>query len=238
MWPPFQASLCSGYKPVSCRPPPPVSLALGSACTLSTISSSTATPGAVRNALALWGRVFDLWGIVPGHMILFHYLDDFLILGGSPQELTQVTRKVVDALRRAGFLVSPKSVLEPVIRILFLGKFIDTCERKIWSHPRAFLQIFAQWIRLATAAHPHPRHRNKVLGFIQWHVRPWRGMRPFLVGAYCCQRWGADGQQIPPQGPSWIADGHYLCYGTMVNPSTATVVGCCPLPVPPPQLTP
>ena len=135
-------------------------------------------------------------GIAPPHMIIFHYLDDFLLLGGCPAELREVTRRVVEALKAAGFLVSPKSVLEPTTRILFLGKHIDTQVRRIWSHPRAYLQMFAQWLRL-TAAHPHPRHLNEVLGFIQWHVRPCRGMGPFLAWAYCWQNWGAIGQVVP-----------------------------------------
>ena len=118
-------------------------------------------------------------------------------MGGCPVELKELTRWVVKALRAAGFLVSPKSVLEPTARILFLGKHIDTQARRIWSHPRAFLQMFAQWLRLATAAHPHPRHLNKVLGLIQWHVRPRRGMGPFFAGAYCSQRWGAVGRPVP-----------------------------------------
>ena len=130
-------------------------------------------------------------------MVIFHYLDDFLLLGGCPAELREVTRQVVEALKAAGFLVSPKSVLEPTTRILFLGKHIDTRARRVWSHPRAYLHMFAQWLRLATAAHPHPRHLNKVLGFIHWHVRPRRGMGPFLSGVYCAQRWGAVGQPVP-----------------------------------------
>ena len=82
-------------------------------------------------------------------------------------------------------------------RILFLCKHIDTQERRIWSQPRAVLQMYAQWLRLATAAHHHPRHLNKVLGVIQWHVRPSKGMSPFLAGAYCWQGWGAAGQPMP-----------------------------------------
>ena len=136
-------------------------------------------------------------GIVPPHMIIFHYLDDFLLLGGCPRELKEITRKVVEALREARFLVSPKSVLDPMTRILFLGKHIDTQAKRIWSHPCAFLQMYVQWLRLATAAHPHPRHLTKVLGFIQWHVRPRKGMGPFLAGAYCWQRRGAVGQLVP-----------------------------------------
>ena len=135
-------------------------------------------------------------GIIPLHMIIFHYLDDFLLLGGCPAELREGTRRVVEALKAAEFLVSPKSVLEPTTRILFFGKHIDTQARRVWSHPRAYLQMFAQWLRLATAAHPQPRHLNKVLGFIQWHVRRRRGIGPFLAGAYCWQRWGAVGQPV------------------------------------------
>ena len=114
-------------------------------------------------------------------MIIFHYLDDFLLMGGCPAEPQEVTRRVVYTLKAAGFLVSPKSVLEPTTHILILGKHIDTRARRIWSHPRAYLQMFAQCLRLARAAHPRPRHLNKVLGFIQWHVRPRRGMGPFLA---------------------------------------------------------
>ena len=127
-------------------------------------------------------------GLVPPHMMIFHYLDDFLLMGGCPAELREVTRWVVDALKAAGFLVLPKSVLEPTRRSFFLGKHIDTRARRIWSHPRAYLQMVAQWLRLAMAAHPHPRHLNNVSSFFQWHVRPRRGMGPFLARAYCWQR--------------------------------------------------
>ena len=30
----------------------------------------------------------------------------------------------------------------------------------------------------------------KMLGFLQWHVRPRVGAGPFLAGAYCHDRWG------------------------------------------------
>ena len=44
-------------------------------------------------------------GMVPPHMIISHYLDDFLLLPGCPRELKEVTRRVVEALRAAGFWV-------------------------------------------------------------------------------------------------------------------------------------
>ena len=64
------------------------------------------------------------------------------MLGGCPRELKEVPRRVVEALHAAGFLVSPKSVLHPTTRILLLGKHIDTQAKHIWSHPRAFLQMY------------------------------------------------------------------------------------------------
>ena len=88
---------------------------------------------------------------------------------------------MVEALWAAGLFVSPKSLLESATRISFFGKHIRTQARRIWSHPRVFLQMFAQWLRLATAAHAHPCHLKKLSGFFQWHVRPCRGMGPFLA---------------------------------------------------------
>ena len=48
--------------------------------------------------------------------------------GKCPRELKEITRRVVEALHEAGFLVSPKSVLESMTRIFSLGKHIDTHE--------------------------------------------------------------------------------------------------------------
>ena len=45
----------------------------------------------------------------------------------------------MDALETGGFIVSPKSVLEPSTRLVFLGKWLDLLERVIWSHELAHL---------------------------------------------------------------------------------------------------
>ena len=118
--------------------------------------------------------------------------------------------------------MSPKSVLEPTTRILFLGKHIDTQARRVWSHPRGYLQMFAQWLRLAIAAHPHPRHLNKVLGFIQWQVRPCCGMGPFLAGACCWQRGGggAVGQPVPLKVMHGLATAIVFAMETWSPPGT------------------
>ena len=68
--------------------------------------------------------------------------------------------------------MSGKSTLDPVTEIFFLGKYINLGVRTIRSHPRAFLQMFNIWLRLATRSRPSSRLLSKALGFIQWHFRP------------------------------------------------------------------
>ena len=104
-------------------------------------------------------------GIVPPHMIVFHYLDDFLLMGGSPAELKEVTRRVVEALKAARFLVSPRSVPEPTTRILFLGKHIDTQARRIWSAPRANVANVCAMAAFGDGRPPAPPSFDYGVGF-------------------------------------------------------------------------
>ena len=121
--------------------------------------------------------------------LLFHYLDHFLILGLDPVWLRAITVRVVRALEEAGFLVSAKSTLEPVSDIFFLGRYVNLGVCTIRSHPRAFLQMFNIWLRLATRSRPSSRLLSKALQFIHWHFRPRLGGGPLLARSYCCDRW-------------------------------------------------
>ena len=58
--------------------------------------------------------------LVPPHMELLHYLDDFLIVGSNPEEVEAVTDRVVEAQRAAPFIVSQKSTLQPA-QVVGLG---------------------------------------------------------------------------------------------------------------------
>ena len=46
-------------------------------------------------------------------VIILHYSDDFMVVGGNKEKVRQVTAHWVEALTEAVFLVSPKSKLEP-----------------------------------------------------------------------------------------------------------------------------
>ena len=105
------------------------------------------------------------------------------------------------ALIEAGFLISPKSVLDPVPVASFLGKELDLQARQIKSHEQALLQLWAGWLRLAVGT-GNDRHLQSFLGLLNWHVRP-RGFGcPFAAGAYCWLRWGrtVGGVKQPAQG--------------------------------------
>ena len=121
--------------------------------------------------------------LVPEGCILFHYLDDFFILGPDPVRLRVVTARMVRALEEVGFIVSGKTTLDPVTEIFFLGKYINLGVRTIRSHPRAFLQMFNIWHRLATRSRPSSRLLSKALGFIHWHFRPRLGGVRCSLGA-------------------------------------------------------
>ena len=98
---------------------------------------------------------------MPEGYLLFHYLDDFLILGPDPVRLRAILMRVVRALEEAGFLVSAKSTLEPGTEIFLLDKYVNLGVRTMRSHPRAFLHMFNIWLRLATRSRPSSRLLSK-----------------------------------------------------------------------------
>ena len=55
-----------------------------------------------------------LQAVLPPGVLLVHYLDDFLLVYTEEGVLREASRAAVRALVEAGFLISPKSVLDPV----------------------------------------------------------------------------------------------------------------------------
>ena len=145
------------------------------------------------------GRI--LRGVLPPEILLVHYVDDFLLVFTDREVLREAGRSAVRALIEAGFLISPKSVLDPVPVASFLGKELELQARQIKSHEQAVLQLWAGWLRLAVGT-GNDRHLQSFLGLLNWHVRP-RGFGcPFVAGAYCWLRWGrtVGGVKQPAQG--------------------------------------
>ena len=80
-----------------------------------------------------------LRGVPPPEILLVHYLDDFLLVFTDKEVLREAGRSAVRALIEAGFLISPKSVLDRVPVASFLGKELNLATRQVRSHEQALL---------------------------------------------------------------------------------------------------
>ena len=58
--------------------------------------------------------------LIPDDYLLFHYLDDFLILGPDSVRLRVIAVRVMGAWEEPRFLLSAKSTIEPVTEVFFL----------------------------------------------------------------------------------------------------------------------
>ena len=74
-------------------------------------------------------------------------LDDILCVSYECVQLLTVTQASVHTLRQAGFLISPKSVLNPVQHTGWMGKDIDLCGPCIAPRPNALAGLVTCWIR-------------------------------------------------------------------------------------------
>ena len=109
-----------------------------------------------------------------------------------------MSQRLCDALRKAGALISTKSVLEPVPEIQWLGKWLVLSRNGVGPFPEgqggtAFLGL---WIRAAVLPLTR-KHACRILGRFIWTLRPAVGFAPFLSG------WWADCQW----GPNWLQNG-------------------------------
>ena len=143
----------------------------------------------------LLGKVVQ--GAVPDGVFLVHYLDDFILLSANIMLLSMTTEEVAERIRRAVFLVSLKSTLTPVQVLKALGKVVNLKERRIQVQPFVFLQLIVAWIRLATCGYSK-RRLDKLLGTLQWHLRPRRGFSGLLAGSYAWSRFGPETAAATP----------------------------------------
>ena len=111
--------------------------------------------------------------------------------------LSMTTEEVAERIRRAGFLVGSKSTLRPVLLLKALDKVVNLKERRIQVQPFVFPQLIVAWIRLATCGYRKKRLDN-LLGTLQWHLRPRRGLSGLLAGSYAGSRFGPETAAITP----------------------------------------
>ena len=123
----------------------------------------------------------------PSHTI--QYLDDIAFIGPSSPQLGPVIDAAVERLCSAGFLISPKSVLQPQPATIFIGKHISPSLGTISSLPAYYAGVVLQWLSLATG-HYTSRKVSRLLGKLVWLGQPRRRILPFLAGPYAALKHG------------------------------------------------
>jgi hypothetical protein len=117
------------------------------------------------------------------------YLDDASFISSSPTSLTHSISLAIARLQSAGFLLSPKSNLEPQASAIFIGKRIDAARGTISNLPAYYAGVVFQWLALALG--PFTRRKaSRLLGKLIWLAQPSRRILPFLAGPYAALRHG------------------------------------------------
>jgi hypothetical protein len=131
------------------------------------------------------------------HSHIAQYLDDMSFFGSSPQTLRPLVHASVQSLRSAGFLISPKSILEPQPSTTFIGKHISPALGTIANLPAYYAGVILQWLSLATG--PYTRRKaSRLLGKLIWLAQPRRRILPFLAGPYATLRYGPPYTRFTP----------------------------------------
>ena len=120
-------------------------------------------------------RLVEEIGLV-GVLVLI-YIDDVLIVGWGKGRVRGQAMRAVQVLRAAGGVISPKSTLEPVTHLVWLGKDVDLGGGSLRTAGNAWEALLAHWLRLSVGV-CSVRRLQQFLGRAQWICRPRFGHSP------------------------------------------------------------
>ena len=126
-------------------------------------------------------RLVEEIGLV-GVLVLI-YIDNVLIVGRGKGHVRGQAMRAVQALRAVGGVISPKSTLEPVTRLVWLGKDVDMGGGSLQTAGNAWEALLAHWLRLFVGV-CSVRRLQQFLGRAQWICRPPFGRSPHLSGVW------------------------------------------------------
>ena len=92
-------------------------------------------------------RLVEDIGLV-GVLVLI-YIDDVLIAGRGKGRVHEQAMRAAQVLRAVGGVISPKSTLEPVTRLVWLGKGVDLGGGSPRTVGNAWEALLAHWSRLS-----------------------------------------------------------------------------------------
>ena len=115
------------------------------------------------------------------------YLDDVLVCAVGRCRLRVAARRVSRVLGRAGSLISPKNVIEPVRTLDFIGKHFSAAAMTVENKPGIIGGVVALWLLGVVRNRLSARMAAQLLGKLGWAVRPNAGLAPFVAGGHCCK---------------------------------------------------
>ena len=124
-------------------------------------------------------------------VLVLHYLDDFLVVGFGSGNVRSAAGQLCSALRLEAAIISPKSILEPVPEIDWLGKRLVLSGELagVFAMAGGWQILIGLWLH--TTILPMSRqHARRVVGRFSWALRPQIGACPFLASWWCHIIWG------------------------------------------------
>ena len=115
------------------------------------------------------------------------YLDDVLVSAVGRFGVCTAARRVRRILGRAGFLISPKSVVEPVRTLEFIGKQFSAAAMTVENMPGVIGGVVALCLLGVVQNRLSARLAARLLGKLEWAVRPNAGWAPFVAGGHYCK---------------------------------------------------
>ena len=112
-------------------------------------------------------------------------LDDVLVSAVGRCRLRVAARRVSRVLGRAGFLISPKSVVAPVRTLDFIGKQFSAAAMTVDNKPTVIGGVVALRLLGVVQNRLSARLAARLLGKLEWAVRPNAGLAPFVAGGHC-----------------------------------------------------
>jgi hypothetical protein len=136
-------------------------------------------------------KVFQVVGEVGGVCWIFHYLDDFFIVGRvcDTDAVRAATRRMRLAMQARGLVVSDKSVEEPTDNIKWLGKWFDLTIGAISNDDALTRRLFALLLKGAVKT-VGVKYVQRMIGTALWAYSPKYGALPFLQGWHRLARRG------------------------------------------------
>ena len=111
------------------------------------------------------------------------YLDNVLLFSTDRGVFQTDTVDLVETLTTGGWVVSPKSKVEPAARIQWMRNNIDGANHTICSDAGYLAVLMTSWISLSTTGYTQCR-LCRILRRILWASQPGNTAMPFVAGAF------------------------------------------------------